>query len=97
MRQSKYHNKIIPIKIGQFKSHRAAHNGPVSSGLGEGLARWALLGPSCSSDSLWRDGRLQSDIGRQLDGVSSNTLVRLASGLDHFANVKESRMALAFN
>uniref|UniRef100_A0A4W5PWT2 Eosinophil peroxidase n=1 Tax=Hucho hucho TaxID=62062 RepID=A0A4W5PWT2_9TELE len=34
-----------------------------------------------SSDSLWRAGRLQADLGHQLNGVSSDTLVQLASGL----------------
>ena len=46
--------------------------GPVS--LGEGLAIWDFLVPLCSSYSLWW-------VGRQLDGLSSNTLVRLATGL----------------
>ncbi|KAK6303930.1 hypothetical protein J4Q44_G00263840 [Coregonus suidteri] len=55
--------------------------GPAPSGLGEGLARGVLLGSSRSSDSLWRAGRLQADLGRQLNGVSSDTLVRLASRL----------------
>jgi hypothetical protein len=34
-----------------------------------------------SRDSLWRAGCLQADSGRQLDGVSSDTLVQLPSGL----------------
>ena len=54
--------------------------GPASFGLGEGLTSQDVLVTSCSSDSLWRAGRLQADFGRQLDGVSSDML-RLASGL----------------
>ena len=53
--------------------------GPASSELGEGLAGWAVLVPS--SDSLCRAGRINANFGRQLYGVSSNTLLRLASGL----------------
>ena len=45
--------------------------GPALSGLGE------VLVPLRSSDSLWWAGRLQA----KLDGISSDTLVRLASGL----------------
>ena len=55
--------------------------GPASSRLDEGLAMGALLGSSCSSDSLWRSGRLQADFGHQVNGVSSDMLVQLASGL----------------
>ena len=55
--------------------------GLASSGLGDGLTCWDVLVPSCSSDSLWRAGHLQADFCHQLDGVSSDTLVRLASGL----------------
>ena len=55
--------------------------GPLSSGLGEGLAVRGFLVPSRSSDSLWQAGCLQADFSRQLYAVSSDTLVRLASGL----------------
>ncbi|XP_064795155.1 uncharacterized protein LOC135515406 [Oncorhynchus masou masou] len=48
--------------------------GPASSGLGEGLASRDVLVSSCSSDSLWRAGRLQADIGRQFNSVSSDTM-----------------------
>ena len=48
--------------------------GPPSSGLGKGLA-------GSTSVSLWRAGRLHADFGSQLNGVSSDTLVQLASGL----------------
>ena len=55
--------------------------GPAWSGLVEGLAGGALLDSLCSSDSLWRAWHLQADIRSQLNGVSSDTLVHLASGL----------------
>ena len=54
---------------------------PATSDLGEGLAGRDVLVPSRSSDSLWRAGRMHTDFGLQLCGVSSDTLVRLASGL----------------
>ena len=55
--------------------------GPASFGLGEGFAGRDFLVPLCSNDSLWRAWRLQADFGCQLDGVSSDTLVQLASVL----------------
>ena len=55
--------------------------GPESSGLGEGLAVRDFLVSSRSSDALWLAGHLQTDFGCQLDSVSSDTLVRLVSGL----------------
>jgi hypothetical protein len=58
------------------ESHRVARTiGPAS----EGLARGTLLGSSSSNDSLWRSGRLQADLSSQVNSVSSDTLVRLAS------------------
>jgi hypothetical protein len=53
----------------------------VSFGLGEGLGGWDVLVLSRSGDSLRRDERLHADYGLQLYGVSSDTLVWLASGL----------------
>ncbi|CDQ70338.1 unnamed protein product [Oncorhynchus mykiss] len=41
---------------------------------------WLTVFP-CPSDSLWRAGHLQEDFSRQVYGVSSDTLVWLASGL----------------
>ena len=55
--------------------------GPMSSGFGEGLAWGALLGSLHSSASLWRSRRLPADLDRQLNSASSDTFVRLASGL----------------
>ena len=55
--------------------------GPALSWLGEGLAGRDVLDPSCSSNSLWRDGCMDADFGQQLYGISSKTLVWLASGL----------------
>jgi hypothetical protein len=53
--------------------------GPASSGLGKSLAGLDFLVPSSSSDFLWWKKRLQADLGCQLDSVSSNTLLWLAS------------------
>ena len=53
----------------------------VRLGVQPSFGQGALLGPLSSSDSLWRARRLQADLGRQLNGVSSDTLVWLASGL----------------
>ena len=39
-----------------------------------GFGRGALLGSSRSSDSLWRAMRLQADLSRQLNCVSSDPL-----------------------
>jgi hypothetical protein len=49
----------------------------------------ALLGSLRSSDSLWWAGCLEADLGRQLNGVSFDTLVQLASELSGRAAVKE--------
>ena len=48
--------------------------GPVLAGVGEGVAGDTSLGSSCSSDSLWRAGCLQADLGHQLNSVSSALL-----------------------
>ena len=75
------------------ESHRAEHNLPPSSGFGEGLAGGLELGSSRSSTSLWRAGHLQADLGHQLNSVSSDPLVRLASGLSGQAGVKKHGLA----
>ena len=67
--------------------------GPVSSGLGEGLAGRDFLVPSCSSDSLWQVGRLQADFVRQLDSFSCKILVWLASGLSEQCVKKQCGLA----
>ena len=67
--------------------------GQVSSGVGHGLAGGALVGSSCSSDSLWRAGCLQADLGRQLNSVSFDTLVQLASGLSEQCVKKQHGLA----
>ena len=41
--------------------------GPVLYGLGEGLVVGVLLGSPRSSDSLWQAGRLQADLGCQVN------------------------------
>jgi hypothetical protein len=55
--------------------------GPAWSRLGEDLGSSDFFVPSHSNDSLWWTGRLQADFSHQLDDVSTDTLVRLASGL----------------
>ena len=67
--------------ISSIELHREAHNWPSVVQVRGWFARVSLLDSSHSSDSLWRSGRLQAHPGRQLDGVSSGTLVRLASRL----------------
>ena len=67
--------------------------GPASSGLGEGLAGRDVLVPLHFSDSLRRAGRLHADFGRQLYGVSSDTLVWLASGLSEECVKKQCGLA----
>jgi hypothetical protein len=64
--------------------------GPTSSRLGEGLASCDFLVPLRSSDSLWRAGRLQADLVRQLNSVS---LVRLSSGLSEQGVKKQCGLA----
>jgi hypothetical protein len=67
--------------------------GPATSRLGEGLAGRDFLVPSCSSDSLWRAGSLQADHGCRLDGVATDTLVHLASGLSEHCVKKQCGLA----
>ena len=69
---------------------RKRTTGPALSKLGEGLAGQEFLVPSCSSDSLWQARHLQTDIGRQLNSVSSDTLVQLASGLSEQCGIAGS-------
>jgi hypothetical protein len=69
------------------ETHEAVHNWP---SLGDGLAVWDLLVPLLSSDSLCRAGRTHADFGRQL---SSDTLVRLASGLSEQCVKKQCSLA----
>ena len=66
---------------------------PGASELGEVLAGRDIIVPSYSSDSLWRAGRLQADFVRQLDGASSDTLVRVASGLSEQCFKKQCGLA----
>jgi hypothetical protein len=49
--------------------------------------------PLRSSDSLWQAGRVQVDFGQQLDGVSSDTLVWLVSGLSKQCVKKQRGLA----
>ena len=55
--------------------------GPASFGLGEGLVGRDVLVPSHTSDSCGGPGSVHADTVTRCNGVSSDTLVRLASGL----------------
>ena len=63
------------------ESHRASHNWSSVVQVRGWFDLGALLGSSRSSVSLWRSGLLQVDLGRQVNSVSSDKLVRLASWL----------------
>ena len=58
------------------------HNWPSVVRVREGLAGRDILVSSRTSDSCGRPGAVHTNQGRQVHGVSSDTLVRLASGLD---------------
>ena len=60
----------------------ATHNWPSVIGVKEGLAGRDILVSSRTSDSCGGLGTVRANEGRQVHGVSSDTLVRLASGLD---------------
>ena len=66
---------------------------PVSSELGKCLAERDFLVPLRSSDSLLGAGGLQADFSPHLNGVSSDTLVRLASGLSEPCVKKQCGLA----
>ena len=55
--------------------------GPASSRLGKALAEGGLYLAHCAlATPLWQAGCLQADLDHKSNGVSSDTLVRLASG-----------------
>ena len=60
----------------------AMHNWPNVVRAREGLAGREILVSSCTSDSCGGPGAVRANQGSQVHGVSSDTLVRLASGLD---------------
>jgi hypothetical protein len=60
----------------------ATHNWPSVVRVREGLAGRDVLVSSCTSDSCGGPGTVRTNQGCQVHGVSSDTLVRLASGLD---------------
>ena len=62
--------------------HGATHNWPSFVRVREGLAGRDILVSSCTSDSCGGPGAVHANQGCQVQGVSSDTLVRLASGLD---------------
>ena len=62
--------------------HGALHNWPSIVRVREGLAGRDILVLSRTSDSCGGPGAVRTNQGCQVHGVSSDTLVRLASGLD---------------
>ena len=64
------------------KVRGATHNWPSVVRVREGLAGRDILVSSGTSDSYGGPGAVHANQGRQVHGVSSDTLVRLASGLD---------------
>ena len=60
----------------------ATHNWPSVVWVREGLAGREILVSSRTSDSCGGPGAVRANQGCQVYGVSSDTLVRLASGLD---------------
>ena len=60
----------------------ATHNWPSVIRVREGLAGREILVSSRTSDSCGGPGAVRTNEGRQVHGVSSDTLVWLASGLD---------------
>jgi hypothetical protein len=58
------------------------HNWPSIVRVREGLAGRDILVSSRTSDSCGGPGAVHANQGCQVHGVSSDTLVRLASGLD---------------
>ena len=64
------------------RSVGATHNWPSVVLVREGLAGRDILVSSRTSDSCGGPGAVHANQGRQVHGVSSDTLVQLASGLD---------------
>ena len=62
--------------------HGAMHNWPSVVRVREGLVGRDVLVSSRTSDSCGGPGTVRASQGCQVHGVSSGTLVRLASGLD---------------
>ena len=60
----------------------ATHNWPSVARVREGLAGREILVSSCTCDSCGGLGAVRTKQGCQVHGVSSDTLVRLTSGLD---------------
>ena len=60
----------------------ATHNWPSVVRVREGLAGTEILVSTCTSDSCGGPGAVRANQGCQVHSVSSDTLVRLASGLD---------------
>ena len=70
-------------KTGRDREVRGAtHNWPSVARVREGLAGREILVSSRTSDSCGGLGAVRANQGCQVHGVSSNTLVLVASGLD---------------
>ena len=67
---------------GDREVHGATHNWPSVDRVREGLAGRDILVSSHTSDSCGGPGAVHANQGCQVHSVSSDTLVRLASGLD---------------
>ena len=91
--QSRVRSQAVLQQAATGRPMRQHTIGQASSGLGEGLVDWDVLVPSRSRDSLWRAGRMHADFGRRLYGVSSDTLVRLASGVSEQCVKKQCGLA----
>jgi hypothetical protein len=71
------------VATGRDREVRGAmHNWPSVVRVREGLAGRDILVSSCTCDSCGGPGTVHAKQGRQVHGVSSDTLVRLASRLD---------------
>ena len=72
-----------PAAPGRDREVRGAtHNWPSVARLREGLGGRGVLVSSRTSDSCGGPGAVRASQGCQVHGVASDTLVRLASGLD---------------
>ena len=72
-----------PVATSHDREVRGAkHNWPSVVWVREGLAGRDILVSSRTSDSCGGPGAVRANQGCQVNGVSSDTLVRLASGLD---------------
>jgi hypothetical protein len=79
---SQMHVVMVKKRLSDREVCGATHNWPSVVRVREGLASRDVLVSSGTSDSCGGPGAMRDNQGCQLHGVSSDTLVRLASGLD---------------